>query len=156
MSTNDVPGAKSINNDTLHMGCWAEHEDGSLIFVEANEGGKVVYSIFDMQEEPIIEYRDAMLEKDFKPQFSWNGSNIKWTWHDKTPFPWDRIIKHGAKDGMKFPSAYAQLSAAARVAKSIKARGSIVDPTDYEHLTDSKKTKSIISKLQRAIDELRT
>lgn len=31
MSTNDVPGAKTENRDVLAMGCWAEHEDGSLI-----------------------------------------------------------------------------------------------------------------------------
>jgi hypothetical protein len=156
MSTNDVPGAKSSNNDSLHMGCWAEHDDESLIFVEANEGSRVVYSIFDMAEDPIIEYRDAMIETDFKSQFSFKGNNIKWTWHDKTPFPWDKIIKNGARGGVKYPSAYDQLSAAAKVAKSIKARGTPVDPTDYEHLADNKRSKSIISKLQRAIDELRT
>ena len=155
MSTNDVPGAKSTNNDSLHMGCWAEHNDGSLIFVEANEAGRVVYSIFDTAEYPIVEYRDAMIEKDFKSQFSWNGNNIKWTWHDKTPFPWDRIIKQGAKSGMKYPTAYDQISAAAKVAESIKARGKPVDPTDYEHLAENKKSKSIITRLQRAIDEIR-
>lgn len=48
MSTNDVPGANPKNADVLAMGCWAEHEDGSLIFVESVEGGTVVYSIFDI------------------------------------------------------------------------------------------------------------
>jgi len=70
MSTNDVPGAKPENHDVLAMGAWAEHDDGSLIFVEAVEAGTVVYSIFDVQDPP-VEYRDAMPETGFKERFSW-------------------------------------------------------------------------------------
>lgn len=39
MSTNDVPGANPVNKDILAAGCWAEHADGSLLFVKGNEGG---------------------------------------------------------------------------------------------------------------------
>src|SRR5437868_2055043 len=104
MATTDVPGANPANGDQLKMGCWAEHSDGSLIFVESTEGGRVVYSIFDMSKMPIIEYRDAMPEDTFKKTFSRRDGNllirtINWTWHDKTPFPWDRVIKAGALDG---------------------------------------------------------
>lgn len=155
MSTNDVPGFNNKNNDELHMGCWAEHDDGSLIFVESTENGRIIYSIFDMSKSPIIEYRDAMTEKEFKSQFSWKGNNIKWTWHDKTPFPWSKIIKQGAKDGMKYASAHDQLTAAEQVAKSIELRGKDVDIQDIEHLADKKTSKSIIKKLQKVIDELR-
>src|SRR6267142_1681110 len=103
MSTYDVPGARSSNHDELAMGCWAEHDDGSLIFVESTEGSRVVYSIFDMAKDPVVEYRDAMPEVSFKRTFSWqegdNGNRAlgkeKWLWHDKTPFPWDKVIKKG-------------------------------------------------------------
>ena len=33
MSTNDVPGAKAANGDELAALNWAEHDDGSYIFV---------------------------------------------------------------------------------------------------------------------------
>lgn len=72
MSTNDVPGAIENNHDELAMGCWAEHEDGSLLFVESTEGGRVIYSIFNMSVEPIVEYRDAMPLRGFEDLFSWS------------------------------------------------------------------------------------
>ena len=50
MSTQDVPGHGSASNDTLAMGVWGEHNDGSLLFVESTEGGRVIYSIFDMAQ----------------------------------------------------------------------------------------------------------
>ncbi len=123
MSTNDVPGAKPENRDTLAMGAWAEHKDGSLILVEGTEGGKAIYSVFDMAKDPPIEYRDAMLEKDFKTTYSWDatgkkpGPNERWTWHDKTPFPWDRIVKN-FNDGFKSPSAAHVMTAAERIVES--------------------------------------
>lgn len=113
MSTNDVPGHKASNNDVLAMGSWAESKDGSLIFVESVENGRVIYSMFDTRHTPVLEYREAMPESDFKPAFSWKAdrsglkdkkasgvpADILWTWHDKMPFPWDRVIKNGARDG---------------------------------------------------------
>lgn len=97
MSTNDVPGANPANNDELRMGCWAEYEDESLIFVYSTEMGRVVYTIFYVSESPVVEYRDAMPEAQFKDQFSWDpdDDSVKWTWHDKMPFPWDRVIRAG-------------------------------------------------------------
>src|SRR5258708_17935738 len=98
MSTNDVPGYNPANNDVLACGCWAEHNDGSLIFVESTEINRVIYSIFDMAKQPPVEYRDAMTEVAFKKAFSWHpGSrdaadfdDLICTWHDKSPFPLDR------------------------------------------------------------------
>ena len=121
MSTNDVPGARKANNDELAMGCWAEHEDESLIFVESTEGGRVIYSIFDMEKDPVIEYRDAMAIGAFKKLFSYDGKNDKWTWHDKTPFPWDRIIQAGGRDGVRYADVEAHLSEAERIRR--KRRG---------------------------------
>ena len=54
MSTTDVPGANPANRDELGVGSWAEHADGSLIFVESTEGDRVVYSMFDVSAEPVM------------------------------------------------------------------------------------------------------
>jgi hypothetical protein len=159
MSTNDVPGANPANSDQLRMGCWAEHNDGSLIFVKSVEGSRVIYEMYDTSVNPIIQYTDAMKEEAFKKQFSWNPSDknsIKWTWHDKTAFPWDRIIKHGARDGVSFASAQDQISAAARVALSMALSGKNIDKETMKHLVDSVTPhgQNIISKIQSAINDL--
>ena len=123
MSTNDVPGAKPENRDVLAMGCWAEADDGSLIFVESVEAGKVVYSIFDMAQDPPIEYRDAMANGAFRSVFSWpTDTGDKWTWHDKTPFPWDRVMED-FKPAFRPASALATMTAAQRVAQSLHLHG---------------------------------
>lgn len=151
MATYDVPGANSANRDVLAMGCWAEHEDGSLIFVESTEANRVIYSIFDTSKSPPIEYRDAVPETAFKKQFSWapGAAGDKWTWHDKTPFPWDRIIKAGAQDGSRY-------AAAERVADSLKLRGASIT-SDIGHRADqsAKRVDTIWSKISRAVGELR-
>ncbi len=161
MSTNDVPGANPANRDELAMGSWAEHEDGSLIFVESTEDDRVIYSIFDVSVQPPVEYRDSMKIGAFKKQFSWKPSDgatkDRWTWHDKTPFPWDRIIKRGSRDGRRDVSAEETLSAAARVRKSREIRqGRPVDEREVEARVErlGEKASKIIKKLQRAISGL--
>jgi hypothetical protein len=80
MSTHDVPGAVPAHQDKLAMGCWAEHEDGSLLFVESTEGGRVIYSIFNMAVTPPVEFRDAMPQKGFEDLFSISSSDtMSWT-----------------------------------------------------------------------------
>jgi len=161
MSTQDVPGHGSAKSDVLGMGVWGEHEDGSLLFVESTEGGRVIYSIFDMAQSPITEYRDAMPEKGFKQTFSYGSKNSKvdsgWVFHDKTPFPWDKIMSAGAKDGMRFASAEDQLNAAQRLAKSMEMRGSNFDADRFSHLRENvgRRGRTIIDKIQRAVSELR-
>lgn len=161
MSTNDVPGANPVNNDELTMGCWAEHDDGSLIFVESTESVRVIYSMFDLSKSPPVEYRDAMSEVSFKKTFSWDptktkGPNEKWTWHDKTPFPWDSIIKLGVPDGGRFAAAEHLMSAAERVAESLKLKGAGIS-RDIGHRADQARARAntIWNKLGRAIGELR-
>lgn len=122
MSTNDVPGANPANGDKLAMGCWAEHKDGSLIFVEGAEDNRVVYSVFDMAKDPIMEYRDAMVKDQFNLMFTKDA----WTWHDKTPFPWNKVIKKGAMDGPRHASAADTLNAAEKLAERLKLRGAKV------------------------------
>jgi len=159
MSTHDVPGANPINNDVLALGCWAEHDDGTLIFVQAAEGGRVIYSVFDMAEDPILEYRDAMPEKGFKEKFSYGKDTTDlWTWHDKTPFPWDRVIKAGARSGQRVADVEEELNAAKRLARSRKLHGDEVEDDEYAHFEEVKRSKparSIINRIQRAIGELR-
>ncbi len=160
MSTNDVPGANPAHADELGMGCWAEHDDGSLIFVESTENGRVIYSMFDISTDPITEYRDSMPEAGFKRAFSYDAGDslVVWTWHDKTPFPWDRIIALGARDGVRHTHADEVINAAERVARSRTLRGKDIDPDDYAHYEEvqrSKPARSIMTRIQRAINELR-
>lgn len=172
MSTNDVPGANPVNSDTLKMGCWAESSDSSLIFVESVENGRVIYSVFDRSKQPIIEYRDAMDEKQFKRYFSKSSKGITWTWHDKTPFPWDVVIKEGAKTGGRFSSlgdmiteAQSMLetherltgntlitkSAAETVADDLALQGRALTPDDI----DAKAKSKLIRKLTSLTDSLK-
>lgn len=160
MSTNDVPGARKSNRDELGSGCWAEHADGSLIFVEGAENGRCVYSVFDFTDpDNPIEYRDAMKEKDFKKAYSWKPGSTKdkWTWHDKTAFPWEKVIEMGAKDGVRYPSADRLLSAAARVAKSRDLKGDLVVVDKHKHKVSKSTEKAahaIVKGLQKAIEHL--
>lgn len=166
MSTHDVPGANPANSDELRMGCWAEHDDGSLIFVESTESNRAIYSVFDVSKTPPVEYRDAMPIDSFKKTFTWERgktdkkTNEKWLWHDKTPFPWDRVIKQGATDGQRMASAHDVLTAAERVADSLrmKVRGE-VQRDDVAHMTPVEHPGADIAsviggKISRAIREL--
>jgi hypothetical protein len=172
MSTNDVPGYRDENNDELRHGCWAEHEDGSLIFVESTEANRVIYSVFDMSREPPMEYRDAMPEASFKTTFSWKGGDDeKWTWHDKTPFPWDRIIEIGVEDGPRYPSAHHiataaeriqrnrerhRATAAERVAKRLRLHGEEMDRDAHTHRQDRQESAmmGILTKIHAAVEKM--
>lgn len=158
MSTNDVPGASATNNDVLAAGCWAEHEDGSLLYVKGTENNRVVYELYDMQESPVVYYQDAMAEDDFKKAFSFppvGTSDIKWTWHDKTPFPWDKVISEIKTPKPQMADSLDILSAAAKVAKSLRLRAQNVAAKDVEHMGDTegaKAARSIGDRIQAALD----
>lgn len=157
MSTNDVPGAKKANRDRLAMGAWAEHADGSLIVVESVEAGRVVYSIFDVSGDDPVEYRDAMSETPFKKQFSWKPGDDpadQWTWHDKTPFDWSRVMGDFPSGG-RVPSAVATLTAAERIARSLDLRAEAVRPRVEESALLQRAASTIMRGLREAIDALR-
>lgn len=124
MSTNDVPGAVAANRDVLAAGAWAEHQDGSKIFVKGTEGGRVVFEMFNVQKK--ISYTHIMDEVRFKTKFSWSPgdgpSKDRWTWHDKTPFDWDTVMDE-YQTGPQYASAAAQMSAADRVAEDLGIKG---------------------------------
>jgi hypothetical protein len=170
MATHDVPGAKASNNDKLHGQCWAEHEDGSMLFVLSTEDQRVIYELFDLSktDEPVC-YRDAMPIGDFYKAFSWddktmiaetNGKRFnkeKWLWHDKTPFPWDRVIDNKLlKKGVVAISAQHTLSAAARIAESLKLRREALDTEQFrERMVRGLSVVSAMKdKLARAFNEL--
>lgn len=179
MSTNDCPGARKSNNDELHGGCWAEHPDGSLIIVHSTEGKRVLYDVFEIKEASIREFRGIMAETEFKEEFSYNakkdkgdGVSERWTWHDKTEFPWDKIMEAGEKmlalqeadptgkavavakvgaamiedqgdDGIEpFKNADDLSTAARRVAKTLGLKGGKFDMSKAKHLVQSKGGKT--------------
>jgi hypothetical protein len=159
MSTYDVPGAVAAHHDELAMGCWAEHSDGSLIFVESTEAGRVVYSIFDVAQDPPVEYRDAMPEDVFKDRFSWDpdgddededDENLRWRWHDQTPFDWSRVMRDFPA-GARHVSAVEELNAAQRVARSLDLRA---EQVRYREPMQTGSGRSIMDRLRAAIGAL--
>ena len=153
MSTNDVPGASASNSDVLSAGCWAEHDDGSLIYVKGTEKDMVVYEIYDLAVDIPMYYQDAMLSDAFKRQFSFppvGQSSIAWTWHDKTPFPWDRVMKTFDKPRPSHADVFDQLSAAARVAESLRLRAKKFTAADVSSKT-VQVGKSIMDRFSRAV-----
>lgn len=118
MSTMDAPGYGTAISDTLALGCWAEHKDGSLIFVASVENHRVIFEIFDLSAGRVIEYRDAMSEVDFKSKFSVSSPDKiigPWTWHNRTAFPWDKVIAAGSPAGTRLASAQDVLDHAAEI-----------------------------------------
>ena len=145
MATNDVPGANPVNADKLSRGCWAEHDDGSLIFVkDIDENDRVIFEMYDVGTggDPVY-YPHAMTKLDFENQFSSFGAKkdktkkdtIKWTWHDKTPFPWEKVMKI-VKSPLPGMSATDTISAAKRIAESLKARSSFLDEDHVDQVRD--------------------
>ena len=158
MATADVPGANPANADVLAAGCWAEHSDGSLMYVKGTEGGQVVYELYDLAQDPPVYYQDAMREQAFKDAFSYppNGKSAdKWTWHDKTPFPWHRVMKTFDKPRPVHADVHDTLSAAARVAQSLRLRAQKLQPEEVTHLSPQEVPKGgrgIADRIQRALD----
>jgi hypothetical protein len=187
MSTNDVPGAKKANKDVLAAECWAEADDGSLIIVRAVEAKRVVYEMYDLAPKGgPIEYRHTMDENGFKRAFSWtagddldgvddkvqqsNVPKVRWTWHDKTPVPWDRIFRD-FPSGMRVPSAAQQHATAAAIDESLERTGGTAlaeSPirtaarliADVLNLRGNRVSKSgartgkdVMKRLRRALDE---
>ena len=159
MATQDVPGANAANADVLHTGCWGEHSDGSLLLVKGTENNQVVYELYDVAEEPPVYYQDAMREEEFKKAFSFppvGTSAEKWTWHDKIEFPWHKVMKTFDKPRPIHADVHETLSAAARVAKSLRLRQQKLTPEQIEPQTErvTPKGKAIIERIQRAIEVL--
>ena len=160
MSTQDVPGANPANADKLCAGCWAEHEDHSLLYVKGTENGTVVYELYDLAQDPPVYYQDAMREDAFKKAFSFppiGGSVEKWTWHDKQPMPWSRVMRTFDKPVPVHADVHDTLSAAARVAQSLRLRAQRLTPSAVSPSVEGQAPKagrSIVDRIQRALDVL--
>lgn len=158
MATTDVPGANPANADVLHATCWCEHSDGSLLYVKGAENDQVVYELYDLAQAPPVFYQDAMRIDAFKKAFSYppvGVSKEKWTWRDKTPFPWSRVMKTFDRPIPVHSDVYDTLSAAARVAESLRLRKQKLEPEDLERGIERevpKGGKGIVERLQKAIN----
>ena len=158
MATDCAPGyqgpASDSKNDTLHVGCWAESKDGSLLFVKGVEPtlNRVIFSLYDMSASPIMDFTDSMPIDDFKEFFSWGSvsnkkvKDNKWTWHDKTPFPWSKVVKSGARDGSNFASAADLLSQAARVSQALSITGQTFSKNDVGDFVDKTQVRKLHKK----------
>jgi hypothetical protein len=158
--TNDVPGANPVNADKLDTGCWAEHDDGSLIFIKGVEGDQVVYEIYDLATDPPVYYQDAMREAEFKKAFSAapvGTSKDTWKWHDKSAFPWGKVMKTFDKPRPVNADVHDILSAAARVAQSLRLRAQKLTPSDVKPSEEQELPKAgqaIVERIQKAIGVL--
>jgi hypothetical protein len=133
MATPDVPGSNPRNGDTLHDRCWAEHSDGSYVKVDGIENGRVVFEVFDTSKNPIVEYRDAMPEDQFKRQFSWDAkdpASIRWTWHDRTNFPWEVLFQKGLQSGSRIAFGRDVIRAAADIVDTMDRVSGTTGNTD--------------------------
>lgn len=154
MSTNDVPGAVAANADVLAAGCWAEHDDGSLLFVKGTEGGQVVYELYDVAQSPVVYYQDCMRQAAFEEAFTWGKASVeKWTWHDKTPFPWSRVMKTFDRPVPQHADVIETLSAAQRVAESLKLRAQRLREHDVSH-REEESPESSRARGRRIIDRI--
>lgn len=129
MSTPDVPGYNPKNNDKLSKGNWAEHEDGSLIYVtDITPKGKVIFELIDLKNRNNpLKYTHAKDLRDFQKSFSYNPKSsdidqIKWTWHDKSPFPWEVVMKQLTNPTPLLPDVMDEPNAATKVAQSLQCR----------------------------------
>jgi hypothetical protein len=150
MATQDVPGANPRNADKLDVGCWAEADGGrSLIHVIGHEAGSVVFQIYDLDQDPVLFYQDAMRKKEFKKFFSsppTGKSDIAWTWHDKTSFPWDQVMKRLSGKAPVHADVGDQLSMATRVAERLKLKGRKLDPRDVSPMVDEERVVGTVMK----------
>lgn len=85
MSTYQVPGYRRENQDALHAGCWAEHEDGGRVFVDAVVNDLVTYIVFN-GDHASTGVRKELPLLDFMRTFSDGQNGDLWLWHDKTKF----------------------------------------------------------------------
>ena len=85
-------------------------------------------------------------------------AKVLWTWHDKTPFPWDRVMKAGVPMGAGYASAEGQITAARKVAQAlglkaqeIAARRAGQEEEPSKHF---RKVAKLTKRLERALAAL--
>lgn len=169
MATNDTPGSNPENKDKLARGCWAEHEDGSLIFVkDIDENDRVIFEMYDFKNpaHPVY-YPAALTLSQFHKQFSYDAKKVgsvhlKWTWHDKTPMPWDKVMRLIDQPSPVAANPQDTLSAAAQMAQSLQLRlAEVLEPeTVYNHQgidvrPAQKQARNLLGRLKNAMEAFR-
>lgn len=169
MSTLSVPGHNPQNKDKLSIGCWAEHEDGSMIFVKGiDENDTVVFEMYDLSDlDHPVYYPHALSLVDFEKSFSFdpkkkNGKpNLKWTWHDKTPFDWSRVMRVIQRPLPVSANIQDQVSATAQMVESLNIRLKEALTPDVIHSHQGidprlvgRTSKTMAQRLKNAISEL--
>jgi hypothetical protein len=160
MSTLDVPGANPANADELRAGCWAEAPDGSMLYVKGTENDQVIYELYDLATDPVVYYQDAMRREDFEKAFSrppTGTASDDWTWRDKSPMPWSKVMKTFDRPRPQHADVVDTLSAAARVAQSLRLRAQRLHPETVAPRAETeapRPARSILERIQRALDVL--
>lgn len=132
MSTPFVPGANPANRDKLSIGNWAEADEGnSLVLVEGldtdGQKNRVVYTLFDLRQGQ--EYRSYKKRSEFDKRFSKSG----WTWHDKTPFPWQKIADAGVRHpNAEPPEKAAEAQPPSKAEQTAREEGATPEPLREE------------------------
>lgn len=161
MSTNAVPGANPKNRDYLERGAWAEDKDQtSLVHVIGREDGSIVFQIYDLSEDPIIFYQNALIESEFKTFFSVppvGTSDVTWTWHDKTDFPFDRVMKRFSSKASYHADVKDQLSVAQRIAAALHIKGKRLTKEDVSAQVEREHNRgmAIIDVVTEALGKIR-
>lgn len=146
MGTTAVPGAAKRNMDKLSEGCWGEADDGSLILVVGHETGSVVFDLYDLDQQPPMFFRSSLIEKEFKEAFSVPpiGKSLDtWTWHDKTTFPWNRVMKRFSDITPHYADVEDQLSIAQRIAQRLGVKGKKVAKEDITPNIEQKRSRGL-------------
>jgi hypothetical protein len=175
MTTTDTPGSNPANHDKLEVGNWAEHEDGSLVFVLGfDENDSVIFNVYDLQDKAVPTYYTMALPLDeFHENFSFNPKvstkkskktvtdKVKWLWHDKSPMPWKRVMRYIDRPTPRPVNVSDQLTAATRIADSLDqhfqkvlTREHIEAMTGEERRDAGNPAKTIMQRLKNAMNEL--
>lgn len=170
MSTTDCPGYGSASFDKLMRGCWAEHEDGSLIYIkDIDENDRVIFELYELKDKVYpVYYQHALAKKDFEKTFSFDPKkkkndkiNLIWSWHNRTPFPWDKVMKYVDRPVPVAANVEDQVSAVAKVVDSLHIRMREVLDRDHvlaeqglEKRPISASSKTIFQRLRNAMNEL--
>lgn len=167
MSTYDVPGANPVNADTIGPKQWAEHPDGSLLYIKGTEGGDVVYEVYDPRGgEYTVRYPHVMPVKEFMQQYSIPPHGIskeKWIWHDKptSAFPWYRVLGRSSQDPHERQVVTRDhppdMTAASRLREALQLRAERVTHEAVQHRTaePARRGLAVMDKIKRAMSKLK-
>jgi hypothetical protein len=117
-----------------------------------------------------MRYVDAMPIESFNRAYSWRPADpvsVRWVWHDKTGFPWERVLDHAAEDPGHEADHVETVAAepteiltpevrsvAAQLAARLQLIGEELSPEALSHL-GGRRVGSLLQRLNAALEELR-